>query len=449
MVVYCKELNSIMVRSLMRHLLSYARVYRQPKVIGVLFLGFSSGLPFLLTLGTLHAWLKSAHVSNTIIGYFALATIPYMFKFLWAPLTDHLSIPLLGKWLGQRRGWIFASQIALMLSLILLGCTNPHENIYLTGLGTFAVSFCASCQDNGIEAYRIESLPRDHLGPGASASVLGFRIGMWVSGGGALYLAHLVDDWFVVYSIMALFVAIGMVATLLLEEPPHPTRGPIAKQMKLREKISQNFIPLFLDFGKRPQFLSIITFIFLFKIGDTVLNMISIPFLMDIGFTKFEIANIAKTFGIFAMIAGGFVAGLLQIRKPPFYNLALSSALLVLSSIMFMLQAHVGHNIDFLVLTMGIENFACGMSATALIAYLSTLCRQPNTATHYAILSSFCSFSRIGLSIGAGWLADQTNWVNYFAIIGSLTTLTLVWLTLFGQQIMTSYHSEPVYVNSK
>lgn len=448
MVVYWQNIDSTMVICPMRQWLSSLALYRDPKVIGILFLGFSSGLPFLLTLGTLHAWLKSAEVSNTIIGYFALATIPYMFKFLWAPLTDHIQIPFFSQWLGQRRGWIFASQIALMASLVLLGSTNPHENIYLTGFAAFGVSFFASCQDNGIEAYRIESLPRDHLGPGASASVLGFRLGMWVSGGGALYLAHLVEDWLVVYWIMAMFVVIGMVATFMLKEPAHPALS-AEKNLNFREKLTQKIIPAFREFTSRHDFLPIIIFIFLFKIGDTVLNMISIPFLMDIGFSKFEIANIAKSFGICAMIIGGLFAGLLQVQKPPIFNLALSSALLVLSSVMFMVQAHIGHDTNFLILTMGIENFACGMSATALIAYLSTLCRQPDTATHYAILSSFCSFSRIGLSIGAGWLADQVLWVSYFAIIGSLTTLTLIWLTLFGQQIMASYRKEAAFMPAK
>jgi PAT family beta-lactamase induction signal transducer AmpG len=429
--------------------LAYARLYRQPKVLGIMCLGFSSGLPFLLTLGTLHAWLKSAEVSNTVIGYFALATIPYMFKFLWAPLTDHIKVPFFTKALGQRRGWIFASQIALVISLILLGLTNPHENIYLTGLATFGVSFCASCQDNGIEAYRIESLPRNQLGPGASASVLGFRLGMWVSGGGALYLAHLIDDWSVVYGIMSLCVMIGMLAISILPEPQHNEALTEARSLSFTHKVRKNIIPAFLEFGRRPDFFPIIIFIFLFKIGDTVLNMISIPFLIDIGFSNLEIANIAKTFGIGAMITGGLFAGMLQIHKPPIFNLAISISLLVCSSVMFMIQAHLGHNTNFLILTMGVENFACGMSATALIAYLSTLCRQPNTATHFAILSSFCSFSRIGLSIGAGWLADKTDWITYFAIIGSLSMLGLIWLSIFGQQIIESYRKEPVFFPAK
>lgn len=429
--------------------LSSAALYRQPRVIGILFLGFSSGLPFLLTLGTLHAWLKTSGTSNTIIGYFALATIPYAFKFLWAPLTDHLKIPIMTNILGHRRSWMILSQIALMVSLFLLGMTNPHENIFLTALATFAVSFCASCQDNAIEAYRIELLPREQLGPGASASVLGFRLGMWVSGGGALYLAYLLDDWFVVYSIMALCLTLGIIATLLLPEPPHPQNDVTQENCSFFKKLKTVMLPAIIDFTKQPDFSRIIIFIFLFKIGDTVLNMISIPFLIEIGFSNLEIANIAKTFGIFAMIAGGLFAGMMQIHKPPIFNLGVSAMLLALSSIMFMMQAYLGHDVRFLILTMGVENFACGMSATALISFLSLLCRQPNTATHFAILSSFCSFSRVGLSIGAGWLADKTDWVSYFAIVTSLCLLSLVWLVFHGQQIASYYRKEPVLDLSK
>lgn len=431
----------------MKNWLSYAETYRQPKVIGILFLGFSSGLPFLLTLGTLHAWLKMSDISNTMIGYFAIVTIPYMFKFLWAPLTDHAKVPWLTHLMGQRRAWILASQAALAFSLFLLGLTDPAHNIYLTGLAAFGVSFFASCQDNGIEAYRIEALPLDYLGPGASASVLGFRLGMWVSGGGALYLSHLTNDWFLVYSLMALCVGVGMIATLLLPPPPEKHYQEVHQiHLNTRLSIGKKIYKVLHEFVQRKDFYAVIVFIFLFKIGDTVLNMISIPFLIEIGFTNLEIANIAKTFGIFAMIMGGFFGGILQIHKTPIFNLALSTALIVLSSVMFMIQAHLGHNTEFLILSMGIENFACGVSATALISYLSTLCHQPNTATHYAILSSFCSFSRIGLSIGAGWMADHTDWITYFAIIGSLSMLTLLWLSVFGQQIISTYQTAPSLV---
>ncbi|MBP6986634.1 MAG: MFS transporter [Alphaproteobacteria bacterium] len=413
------------------------------KVSGILLLGFSSGLPFLLTLGTLHAWLKLSGVSNTVIGYFAIATIPYMFKFLWAPFTDHVRIPLLTSLMGQRRAWILSSQIALSFSLCLLGLTNPQDNILLTGLATFGVSFFASCQDNGIEAYRIEALPRDFLGPGASASVLGFRIGMWVSGGGALYLSYLTNDWSIVYGLMALCVGIGMMATLLLPNPStHHSQSVDKVHLEYPVTIHKNILHVLREFSQRKDFYAVVVFIFLFKIGDTVLNMISIPFLIEIGFTDLEIANIAKTFGIFAMILGGIFGGMLQMRQTAIFNLTLSTSLMVLSCIMFMIQAHLGHNTHFLIMTMGLENFACGISATALISYLSTLCQQPNTATHFAILSSFCSFSRIGLSIGAGWLADHTDWVSYFAIIASLSMMTLIWISIFGQQIISVYNSE-------
>lgn len=423
----------------MKKWLNYAALYHQPRMLGILMLGFSSGLPFLLTLGTLHAWLKVSGASNTAIGFFALATIPYAFKFLWAPLTDHIHIPFLTNTFGQRRSWILLSQVGLVLALILLGSTDPAHNLYPTAAAAFLVTICASCQDNAIEAYRIELLPQNQIGHGASASVMGFRVGMWVSGGGALYLAYAFENWFVVYFIMSLCVIGGMIATLLLPEPQHEPHHEDIKTASFGYKFKKIIIPTFIEFTKRKDIGYIIIFIVLFKIGDTVLNMISIPFLLEIGFTKLDIANIAKTFGIVAMIAGGLFGGMLQAHKPSLYTLAVSASLLVVSSMMFMFQAYIGYDTRFLILTMGIENFACGMSATALIAYLSTLCHRPHTATHFAILSSFCSLSRVSLSMGAGWLADKTDWITYFAIIGSLSLLALVWLIAFGQQIASVY----------
>lgn len=229
-----------------------------------------------------------------------------------------------------------------------------------------------------------------------------------------------------------------MIAILLLPEPDSylETKD---EPSHFKEKLTQVMIPSLINFMAQKDFGLIIIFIVLFKIGDTVLNMISVLFLIDIGFSKLEIANIAKTFGIVAMIVGGVFAGFLQTIKSSFYNLAASSLLLATSSLMFMLQAYIGYDIRFLTLTMGVENFACGMAATALISYISTLCHPPHTATQFAILSSFCSLARVVLSVGAPWLADQTDWFTYFALIACLSLISLVWLIAYGSQIISPY----------
>ncbi len=408
-------------------------IYRDPKIFGILFLGFSSGLPFLLTLGTLQAWLHEVGISKTVMGLFALATIPYALKFLWAPVIDYVKIPYLTNVLGKRRSWILVSQFALMLSLVGLGFTNPEKNIYLTAFMTFIVCFCAASQDNVIEAYRVEMLDIAQSGPGAAASIIGFRAGMWVSGGGALYLAaHF--SWYCVYSFMAIFMIIGMIATLLVKEPK-------SLILKIENTIPSKFLfqrfrffylnilkPAFSSFFINKQWYFILIFILLFKVGDTVLNMMSIPFLLEMGFAKSEIAHVAKTFGIFAMVIGGIIGGILLQRYSMKRNMLISLFSLMVSCFMFVVQAKLGHNISFLILTMGFENLACGMSAATLITYLSRMCLSPYTATHFALLSSFSSISRVLLSTLAGWLSDQMSWSLFFTIValGCLPAIFIV-----------------------
>jgi PAT family beta-lactamase induction signal transducer AmpG len=422
--------------------------YLRPQVLGILVLGFSSGLPFLLTLGTLHVWLKEVGVSKTTIGLFAFATIPYACKFLWAPLIDHFRLPVLSDRFGQRRSWMLASQIALMVALVLLGQTNPAENIMLTGLATFLVAVCAATQDNVIEAYRIEALSRKHTGPGASTSVIGFRIGMWVSGGGALYLSA-AFPWSTVYIIMASFVCIGMLATMFAHEPSHVEESMndnAPKPIGFSQKFIQIVLPSLKDFFLRPDWIIILPFIVLFKVGDSVLNMMSTPFLLEVGFSNVEIAHIAKTFGFFAMILGGAIGGVLLMRYHIVHNLILAISLLIFSSIMFMSQASIGYHLSFLVVTMGVENIACGFSATVLISYLSQLCYAPNTATHFAILSSFSSFSRIGLSMSAGWIADSMNWVDFYALVAFACFPCLMLLIVFSNHFAKAIHVRPVSI---
>ncbi len=409
--------------------------YRDPRILSIFLLGFSSGLPFLLTLGTLHAWLTEAGVSKTTIGIFALATAPYAFKFLWAPIIDHVALPYLSARLGQRRSWMLVSQIALIGSLVALGTTDPALHIGSTAFYTFLVAMCAATQDNVVEAYRVEALSEGETGIGASASVFGFRLGMWVSGGVALYLAA-VFNWFTVYTMMAGCVSIGIMATLAAPELPlsrttnFKTGSNILKNQSLLGQIKYKFHrdlwPSLSSFFQRRDLLVIIAFIIFYKVGDSVLNQMSIRFLLEIGFTTIEIAHVAKSFGIFAMIVGGVISGILLMRMNIAINLVLCCILMVISCIMFMVQAYFGHALGLLILTMGLENLACGMGATTLIAYFSGLCQLPNTATHFAILSSCSSLARVMLSILAGWLADQMDWVSFYAIVAFASLPCLV-----------------------
>lgn len=378
----------------------------QPNLSSIFFLGFASGLPFLLILSTLSIWLAEVGISKTIIGLFAWVSIPYTLKFLWGPMVDNVRLPFLTKYFGLRRSWILLAQVCLWLTLIGLGNTNPVTSLWSTALFALLVGCSSAIQDIVIEAYRIEILPADKIGVGASVSVLGYRLGMLCSGAGTIFLASFFADWGWAYNCIAACMLIGIVTTLRSAEPTvkrSPVKIAVWRALK--------------SFIHKRNWQIIIPFILSYKIADTVLNVMSMPFLLEIGFNKLEIAYVAKTFGIGAMIFGGIVGGLLLNKQSIRQNLLTCVVLQAIASALFIIQAQLGHNISFLFLSMGVENFTCGISQVALIAYLSQLCSKHSTAMHYAILSSFASFVRVSFSALAGWLADQFAWAQFYSLV--------------------------------
>lgn len=416
--------------------------FKNPRILSIFFLGFSSGLPFLLILGTLSVWLAESHVSKTSIGILTWVSIPYSLKFLLAPFVDSIQIPFMCRYFGQRRGWILTTQIFLILFIILLGMSTPHETLSFTILWAFMVGIFSALQDAGIEAFRIESLPRKRLGYGASASVLGYRFGMLVSGAGALYLAAFFSSWMISYCIMALCLVIGMGAILLSREPQksYPFKntmdpkaissGKDINHKELQKQGQENFSKiLLLNFLKTKNWALILPFILFYKVGDTILNTMSMPFLIEIGFSKVEIAHVAKTFGLSAMVIGGVLGGIFLGRFSLRRALMLCTCLQISASLCFMVQAFLGYHTPFLFLTIGVENLACGMSQVALVAYLSTHATPPYTATQYALVASFGSFSRIFLSSCAGWVADHVTW-PWFYVLVTIGGLPALWILL-------------------
>jgi PAT family beta-lactamase induction signal transducer AmpG len=408
-----------------------AVLYRDPRILGIFFLGFSSGLPFLLTLATLHVWLAEAGAPKTVIGFFVFITLPYTLKFLWAPFIDYFPFPFLSKIFGRRKGWLLGSQLCLILSLLLLGSTDPHHNILITAFAGSLVAFCSATQDIVFEAYRVEALSPLEVGLGAGASMLGYRSGMWVSGAGALYLAsHF--SWFVTYAFMAACVSIGIIAALLSVEPSLSQK----KQQPLFSKKPGHFFSkiqnTFSHFLKQENWQLIVLYIFCYKIGDTILNVMTAPFLLEIGFSKIEIAHVAKSFGIASVILGGFVGSFTLVRKPLVDTLIICSLLQIFSCLMFALQAYAGHHLFMLFITIGVENLTCGMGTAAFIAYLSNLCRTPFTATHYALLSSIGSLARVSLSALAGWGADRIEWIEFYLFTAVSCIPCFLLLVLFA-----------------
>jgi MFS transporter, PAT family, beta-lactamase induction signal transducer AmpG len=277
------------------------------------------------------------------------------------------------------------------------------------------VSMCSATQDIVVEAYRIEALKVHDAGPGAGASSFGYRLGMWVSGAGALYLASSFS-WFSVYALMAGCVFVWIITTLLTQEPDEGVL-PVTKTAPPRPvKMGDYWVQPLQKLLSRPEIGLSLVFIFLYKIGDTVLNTMTMPFLLEVGFSKIEIAHVAKSFGITAAVAGSLMGGLLLARRPLVSNLILCAFLQVIASLMFMMQAWVGHNLPCLFFSIGLENMACGMGTTAYLVYLSSRCTRPFTATHFAFLCSFGSLCRVVFSCFAGWLADHVSWETFYLI---------------------------------
>ena len=428
--------------------LKAADVYRDRRVLAILFLGFSSGLPLALTFGTLTLWLAELGISKTTIGLFALVGAPYTFKFLWSPLVDRMPIPILTRLLGRRRGWAIFTQLALMGAIFGLGSTNPAINPGLTALFAVMVSFCSASQDIVIDAYRVEILDEKRFGAGAAMVVLGYRIGMLVSGAGALYLASFFD-WQTTYTVMAALMSVGMITILLNPEPKvHESEESRAQEEKVAAFLAKRpnlpprlgaalawihgaVVAPFAEFLGRRGWLLVLAFILLYKFGDALAGVMSNPFYVELGFTKIEIANISKAFGLAATIVGGIMGGLMVSRFGIMKSLLYCGLLQAVSNLMFAILAMAGHDMTLLTATIAIENLSGGMGTAAFVAYLSSLCNVAYTATQYALLSSFMAFGRTLLSSGGGWMADHMDWVSFFvattfAALPGL--LLLVWM---------------------
>ncbi|MBF0427881.1 MAG: AmpG family muropeptide MFS transporter [Magnetococcales bacterium] len=422
-------------------------VYLEPRVLVILLLGFSSGLPLALTLGTLSLWLAEVGVSKTSIALFALAGMPYTFKFLWSPLVDRMPVPFLTRYLGQRRGWGVFTQFFLMVCIIGLGGSNPVSDPFYTAMFAFFVAFWSATQDIVIDAYRVESLEERQYGTGAAMSVLGYRLGMLVSGAGTLYLATF-WGWFIAYAIMASLMGVGMLVMLMNPEPkravdPDLLEQEVALRTRLLEQsgqvgwrgrvvdwVSGAVVAPFVEFMGRQGWQMTLLFILLYKFGDALAGSMSGPFYIEMGFSKIEIANVTKLFGLVAVLLGGIIGGVLTERLGIMKSLLYCGILQMVSNLMFVLLAQVGHSMEMLIVTIALENIASGMGTSAFVAYLSKLCNVAYTATQYALLSSFMAFGRNLMVSSGGWLADQMSWSTFF-LVTTLAALPGLFFLLF------------------
>ena len=422
-------------------------VYRDRRVLSLLFLGFSSGLPLALTGATLAARLEQAGVSLTEIGLFGLVGIAYSLKFLWSPLVDRLPLPVLTRRFGRRRGWMLLAQCTLMVAIAGMAPVDPAapDGLARTVFWAVIVAFASATQDIVIDAYRTEIVDQPKLGAGAANLVFGYRIAMLVSGGGALLIAAY-GGWMMAYGTMAAVMLVG-IATVLLN--PEPQRRSSVESERLEADAARRFsgapaalraiavwihgavVSPFVEFMTRPGWAVILLFIVLYKYGDALLGFMATPFYLRMGFSLAEVGVISKGWGLAMTLLGAGLGGWMVARFGILRSLLFCGVLQALSNLVFAALAWVGYSVPMLVVTICVENLTGGMGTTAFVAYMSSLCNVAYTATQYALLSSLMATARTALAAGGGWLADQTGWVTFFLLTTAAALpglLLLVWM---------------------
>ncbi|MBS1984113.1 MAG: AmpG family muropeptide MFS transporter [Bdellovibrionales bacterium] len=387
-------------------------------------MGFASGLPLLLTLGTLQAWMKETGVDLTWIGIMSLVGLPYTLKFLWSPLFDRFQLPFL----GRRRGWLLVIQICLIATTAFMGLTGPKEHPWLFAFAAFMVTFFSASQDILIDAFRRESLSNQELGLGSSLYVIGYRIGMYLGGAGALLLADHIP-WPATYLCMAACMGVGIVTTLLAREPKVEVPPP--------KTFRESVIEPFSDYFSRTGAWWILSFILLYKVGESMASSMTTPFYLDLGFTKSEIAAVVKTLGLGATLAGGFIGGLCMLRLGIRRSLIGFGIFQSVCTLGFSYLAVLGHSVMGLSAIITVDNLATGMATSAYVAFMGTLTNKKFTATQYALLTSVMGIPRVLVAAPTGYMAKELGWVVFF-VVCTLATIPGLWIIRYFKVIEES-----------
>ncbi len=413
-------------------------IYTQPRVMGMIFLGFAAGLPFLLVFSTLSAWLRDTGVARTTIGFFSWVGITYSIKVFWAPVIDRLPLPVLTALLGKRRSWMLLAQCAIAAGLTGMALTDPRRDLQLIAMFALLVAFGSATQDITVDAYRIEAVDKRLQGAMAATYVLGYRVALLVAGAGAFYIAE-GYSWSVAYLVMALLMGIGMLTTLTISEPEHTrderTRalearleqaaGILDKQTvaaRLAVWFSDAVVSPFVEFFQRNGGLAILILLLVgcYKLSDITMGVMANPFYLDLGYTKTEIANISKIFGFFMTIAGAAIGGVMVVRYGLLRPLLAGAVLIASTNLLFVWLAVSEPDLAMLAVVISADNLSGGFAASAFIAYLSSLTNSAYTATQYALFSSLMTLPAKFIGGFAGWVVDTAGYASFFLYAGLL-----------------------------
>ena len=425
-------------------------VYRQPRVLAMLFLGFSAGLPLLLVFGTLSAWLAREGVDKSTIGHVSWVALLYGLKFIWSPLVDRLRLPAIGSIFGQRRSWMLLAQTGIICGLLAMASSNPLNHLELLVYAALLVAFSSATQAISIDAWRIGAMPTEDQGAMAATYQIGYRIGMLLAGGGAFTLAHYYS-WPLAYTVMAICMSVGIITTLIIPEPEHTVSRDTWKQEEKVVHFLENsshlpktmrdiyawiigavICPFTEFFSRNGRFaLVILLFIGLFRISDITMGVMANPLYVDVGFSDLDIGVVTKTVGPFITIAGALLGGSLVVRFGVLPVLLAGAVLVILTNLLFVTIALMPPNVIMLALVVGADNLSGGMAGSAFIAYLSGLTNKAYTATQYALFSSLMLLPAKFIGGFSGDVVDAQGYVFFFtytAALGIPATLLIIYL---------------------
>jgi PAT family beta-lactamase induction signal transducer AmpG len=417
-------------------------VYLKPRVLIVILLGFSSGMPLALSGATLAVWMTESGVDIRTIGLYALVGLPYTIKFLWAPLVDALDVPVLSRLLGRRRGWLVFTQLLLIAAILFLGFQNPTAALWPVALGAVMVAAASATQDIVIDAFRVESLDTSEQAAGMAGYVAAYRVGMLASGAGVIALAAwfghlgvpLQTTWALGFAAAAALMGVGLIASLFATEPPAPEN--LEKGRDPVTRVMMTAFGAFQEFLTRDAAILILLFVVLYKFCDAFAGVLTAPFVINIGFDKAVYAAVVKGVGFAAALLGGFAGGVIARALPLSTSLWIGGILQMISNLAFSWLALIGTSVPALTATIVFENFTGSIGTVIFVAYLSALCGvRLHTATQFALLTALAAVGRTTLASGGGFVAAETGWALFFVITSVAAIpglLLLAWLQARG-----------------
>lgn len=399
------------------------KVYSRPRVIAMMFLGFSGGLPFLLVFSTLTAWLRDEGVSKSAIGFFAWVGITYSIKVIWAPIIDRYGIPGLTRAMGQRRSWMLAGQIGIAAGLLAMAWLGT-DDLTVLSLAALLVAFSSATQDVAIDAYRIEAMEERFQGAMSAMYIFGYRVALLAAGAGAFYLAEYFS-WIVAYQMMAVSMLLGMLTCLFIAEPVSQRDkliGVAEQGSDLGFSFVNAVVQPFLEFFRRHgRFAAIILlFVAVFRLSDIAMGIMANPFYLDMGYSKTDIANVAKVFGFFMSIAGAAIAGLLVVKWGIYRCLLIGAVAVASTNVLFAVLSLASPELSYLAVVISADNISGGFAATAFVAYLSSLTNRAYTATQYALFSSLMTLPGKFMSGFSGLVVDNFGYFEFFLVAAAL-----------------------------